>query len=69
MHTALKYARGMEILNRIITPLIFPLVPHIPIGIGMGFIGKIRIKVKITPPDTIAFRDGDRMRIFEDFMN
>jgi hypothetical protein len=59
----------MEVLNRLITSLIFPLVPHIPIGIGMRFIGKIRIKVKITPPDTITFRDGDRMRIFEDSMD
>jgi hypothetical protein len=59
----------MKILHRLVTPLIFPLVPHIPIRIGMGFIGKIPFKVKIAPPETIAFRDGDRMRIPEYFMD
>jgi hypothetical protein len=65
----LKDSGGMEILNRFVAPFMLPLVPHIPIGIGMGFIGKIPFKIKITPPDPIAFLLVNGMRIPEDFMD
>ena len=59
----------MEILNRFVPPFVFPLVPDIPVGIGMRFIGKIPSKKEITPPDTIAFMYAARMRIPENLMH
>jgi len=52
----------MKILNRFIPPLMFPLIPDIPVGIRVRFIGKIPFKKKITPSNAIAFMYAVWMR-------
>jgi hypothetical protein len=58
----------MEILNRFVSPFVFPLIPDIPVGIRVRFIGKIPFKEKITPSKTITFVCVVRVRIPENFM-
>jgi hypothetical protein len=59
----------MEILHRFIPSFIFLLVPDIPIGFGMRFVGEIPFKIKIAPSDTVAFLPVTRTGIFEDFVD
>jgi hypothetical protein len=59
----------MEILNRLVPPFMFPLVPDIPVGIRARFIKKIPAKKKVTPSNTLAFMYTLWMRIPENLMH